>query len=596
MSETKLDFIYEGATISIYCKEDDLTKEAINKFCNKAGVNNNSIYCIYSGNPLDENKKISEIKSKNKENKISILAYQKNKEDQEKVESIVKSSQVICPDCGEIALISFQNYKIKTSCKNGHDKKNIFLDEFEKSQKIDESKINCDICKDLNKSMTFKKEFYICLSCKKNICPLCKAKHSKMHNTIVKYEQKNFICFEHEDNFGLYCKDCKINLCSACENEHTEHETVTFGKLFPNKKGSEKKMKELKDNIDKLKEQIKNIIDILNKVNENMDQYYEIINYLNNSFGIKAKNYELLKSIKDIDTSYIINDISDIIKEEKIDKKFNLIYNIYLKMTSKVNNNSEEQNNNLSDSESPKKNNNNNIRFNNKNDNSNDNNNIGMGGMNTGMDGMNTGMRKMNTGMGGMNPGMDGMNTGMGGMNTGMNGMNTGMGGMNTGMNGMNLGFGGMDMGLMGMLGMNPIMNMGISGINLGFGGMNNMSGMNTGMNNMSGMNPGMGGMNMNQNIDMDIQAYNNDKDIIKITFKTLGGFETIIYINRNLTFNELFKIYLKKIQKPNIYNKILFLLNGEKINYESKDEIRKLINAKSATIIIIDQEGLIGK
>ena len=535
MSEIKLDFIYEGNTISIYCKEDDLTKEAISKFCTKAEINNNSIYCIYSGNPLDENKKISEIKSK-------------NKEDQEKVESIVKPSQAICPECGEIALITFQNYKIKTSCKNGHEKNNIFLDEFEKTQKIDESKINCDICKDLNKSMTFKKEFYFCGTCKKNICPLCKAKHSKTHNNIVKYEQKNFICFEHEDNFGLYCKDCKLNLCSACENEHSEHETVTFGKLFPNKKDLEKKMKELKDNIDTLKAHIKNIIEILNKVNENMERYYEIINYLINSFSVKAKNYELLKNIKDINISHIINDISDIIKEEKLDKKFNLIYDIYSKMTSN-DNTSEKQNSNLSDSESPKQNNDN---FSNNNIFDNENNSA-----------------HNSTGMGGINIGMSPMNTGIGGINMGISPM---------------------DMNLMGMLGMNPGMNMGMGGMNMGMGGMNmGMGGMNMGM---SGMNMGKSGMNMNPNINMNNQTY--DKNIIKITFQATSGLKTDIYVNKNSTFHELFEIYLKKIQKPNIHDKIIFLHDAQKFNYENEEKISKLINLKRPHFTVLDQENLI--
>ena len=44
--KTKLDFIYLGDTISIYCKENDLIKEAINKFCTKAEININSFEII----------------------------------------------------------------------------------------------------------------------------------------------------------------------------------------------------------------------------------------------------------------------------------------------------------------------------------------------------------------------------------------------------------------------------------------------------------------------------------------------------------------------------------------------------------------------
>ena len=41
------------------------------------------------------------------------------------------------------------------------------------------------------------------------------------------------------------------NLCIACEVEHSEHDTMSMGKLFPNKKDLDKRMNELKENIKK---------------------------------------------------------------------------------------------------------------------------------------------------------------------------------------------------------------------------------------------------------------------------------------------------------------------------------------------------------
>ena len=64
-----------------------------------------------------------------------------------------------------------------------------------------------------------------------------------------------------------------------------------------------------------------------------MDKYFGINNYLNSSLNLKTKNYELLKNLKEINNSDIINDITNITKENKINKKFDIIYDIYLKMT-----------------------------------------------------------------------------------------------------------------------------------------------------------------------------------------------------------------------------------------------------------------------
>ena len=339
MSETKVDFIYEGRTISIFCTEKDKIKEAINKFCFKAKVTKDSIYCLYSGNQIDENKVVKNLfQSKNKEEKITILVYSYNKESQEKKESKVKSSQIICPKCGEIALVTFKNYKLFITCKNNHVQESIFLNDFEKSQIIDESEIICNECKTINKSISYNKEFFICLNCKKSLCPLCKSNHNNNHY-IINYDQKNYICFEHGDNFSLYCKTCKKNLCVACENGHIEHETITLGKLSPNKNHLEYRLIELGNNINKFKNEIKNMIDLLNKVCENIEIFYNINKDINNSFDIRKKNYEILYNIKEINNNSIARDIDEIIKEKNVRNKFNKIFDIYNNMISKESNN-----------------------------------------------------------------------------------------------------------------------------------------------------------------------------------------------------------------------------------------------------------------
>jgi len=63
-----------------------------------------------------------------------------------------------------------------------HKNKHNFDKIFENTQKIDISKIICNIYNKNNKSKTYNNKFYMCNICKINICPLCKLKHDKNHN------------------------------------------------------------------------------------------------------------------------------------------------------------------------------------------------------------------------------------------------------------------------------------------------------------------------------------------------------------------------------------------------------------------------------
>ena len=296
MESLKVEFFYDGQTIDILCSEKELMKNVVEKFCIKVGVDKKSINCLYAGKILEENITLENlIKSKSKDEKITILVYSINTQIEEPIEKVVKSSNIICPECKTNACIKINKYKISINCKNNHNKNNIFLNDFENSQKIDESKIECNSCKK-NKSNSFNKEFFICLNCKNNLCPLCKSTHDRNHN-IIKYDQKDYICYEHGQNFSSYCKICKKNLCVACEIDHSTHDTISLGKLFPNKNELNKRMDELKQNINKLKEEIKKLIDILNSFMKNIEIYYNINNDINNSFNIKTINYEILRKL-----------------------------------------------------------------------------------------------------------------------------------------------------------------------------------------------------------------------------------------------------------------------------------------------------------
>ena len=98
---------------------------------------------------------------------------------------------------------------------------------------IDEKKIICQNCNNSNKNESYQNTFFRCLSCKINLCPLCRSSHDKTHS-IIDYEQKNYICDLHYEGYSSYCKDCKKDICLICEKNHDKHKIISYGKMLPN--------------------------------------------------------------------------------------------------------------------------------------------------------------------------------------------------------------------------------------------------------------------------------------------------------------------------------------------------------------------------
>ena len=155
MSDQVVSFDYQGVTTNIYCSGKEKMEEIVKRFCTKVKVDKNTIYCLYSGNLLNENITLENlIKSKSHGDKIAILVYSIDQSNYlNNNPELTKSPQIICPECNDIAKIKFKKYKISIKCKNNHIIKNIFLKDFSKTQLINESKIICDICKKNNKNI-----------------------------------------------------------------------------------------------------------------------------------------------------------------------------------------------------------------------------------------------------------------------------------------------------------------------------------------------------------------------------------------------------------------------------------------------------------
>ena len=243
-------FNYNSNEIVIFCQEKEKFGPIIQRFCEKIQKPRESLYFLFGGKILDEEMNESQV-PKNENNKKIIIAYD-YEQTRIKENIIVKSEEIICPKCQESACISMNNYKISLfQCCKGHKVENISLEDFEKTQNINLSSIICQNCNIRNKGNVNNNEFYICLNCKVNLCPLCKSNHNKNHN-IINYEQKNCICKEHGEAFTSYCKTCKKDICMSCDEKHDEHDIEFYQKMRVKKEHLKEYIIELRKNIDQL--------------------------------------------------------------------------------------------------------------------------------------------------------------------------------------------------------------------------------------------------------------------------------------------------------------------------------------------------------
>ena len=191
-------FIFNGKKTTILCKKEDKMKDICNHFISRFKINTNSVCFIYNENMLNMDLTFNEQANPidNERNEMNILVYeiQKNSDIQKyRKNIIVKSKEIICPECDEDCRMSIKDFKINLyDCKNNHKTENILLNEFNYSQIIKESRIICDICKTKNKSNN--DYFYKCIDCKKNICQICKLSHDCGHN-IIDYNKKNYMLY-----------------------------------------------------------------------------------------------------------------------------------------------------------------------------------------------------------------------------------------------------------------------------------------------------------------------------------------------------------------------------------------------------------------
>ena len=296
----------------------------------KNKVGNNDLIYLYNGDRINKELKFKEQANEIDKTrmKMDILVI-KIEDDSDGIKKLA-SNDIICPTCNENILIDIKDYKINLNdCKNNHNKENILLNKYEETQKIKLNDIKCNICEINNKSNTYNNEFFICNTCNKNICPLCKSKHDKGH-FIINYDDKNYICKKHNEPFNTYCKTCKEDLCIICKREHKDHDLVDLSEIILNKNELIKIKQDLKNVIDKFKYKMNIIKEILDKMGNIIDTYYKINNNIIDNYNMNKRNYYVLLNINYIknNNEKLIEELNNIIKEDKIyEYSLNNFYN-----------------------------------------------------------------------------------------------------------------------------------------------------------------------------------------------------------------------------------------------------------------------------
>ena len=108
-------FIFDKEKTVIECSNDDYIDDICNRFIKKINVKKYEIIFLYNGKKINQNIKINKYINKEdlKNSKINIFCI--------KIKHISKKKllynknnlkEIICPECGEICKIKFDDYKI----------------------------------------------------------------------------------------------------------------------------------------------------------------------------------------------------------------------------------------------------------------------------------------------------------------------------------------------------------------------------------------------------------------------------------------------------------------------------------------------------
>ena len=332
----QIEFEYNQDKVIIQAKSYDSFQSIIDRYIQKSQIQLDSVYFIANGNKIKPERSLESIMTNmDKQNKkIKVLVNKIQEKDNNCQEVIIKPKDIICPKCGEICRISIEDSKINLfGCCNNHTTNGIRLLDFKDTQKVNISKIICGKCKSKNKGNSTNYEFYKCLTCKENLCILCKTTHNSSHY-IIRDDQINNICLKDNEQFIKYCPECNVNTCFSCVEEHRQHKTINLADLIPNMDEIKNQLSQLKKVIENLEDEIQMTIMKLNEFRGALNIFYEINNDILNNYEMKNRNYQILENIKLITNNEIFNRLKKIDKMTDLKEKIFSIIDLYNKISS----------------------------------------------------------------------------------------------------------------------------------------------------------------------------------------------------------------------------------------------------------------------
>ena len=330
MEKIKINFIFNK---QIICDRNNEIKDIIKKYCSETNQKKERLNFLYENKKINENLKIEEINDS--DNEITILVKENNIINN--ANSLQYSENIICPICKNyICIINFEDYKISLNkCNSGrnHDKKDIFLKEYQLSSSRKEKKI-CQSCRKERNNLNDNK-FYNCLTCKMNLCSSCKTEHDEKH-IVTDYELINYKCQIHGNSFISFCEDCNKNLCKLCEKTHKnqKHKIIDYRKILTNQNIRES-FNEFSGKLSEFLNIIQSMREIIDDVIYCMNIYFRINEIIMNNYEKENKNYQTLKNVKNITefNKIVRKDIEQIINQKDIGARMKFVNKIYLKIS-----------------------------------------------------------------------------------------------------------------------------------------------------------------------------------------------------------------------------------------------------------------------
>jgi len=340
MEEIIIKFIFNNKEVKkIKCKRNELMKDIITNNFNELPILNNEYDFIYNGEIINKDNNLSYINAIN--NEITIFIKEKKINNSLQVLERLPSSPIknlykqskefICPICKTCCIVDFKEYKMTfRNCEKKHIQESVLLEEYDKTQQIIKNKI-CTDCprKDIG--------IYRCINCKINLCLSCKSKHNIEH-IIIDFDSINYSCDIHGEKYIVYCLDCNKNLCKLCKKAHDKnHNYYDFEKNELNYNNIQNDLNKLKRQVNLFTDNIKSIINKLEKVINIIQIYLRINNDIFFNYEKQNKNYQAIKNVENISkyNQLIVQDLDKIINASDDKNKFQLIYQIYKKMTIK---------------------------------------------------------------------------------------------------------------------------------------------------------------------------------------------------------------------------------------------------------------------